>query len=153
MSSRSPELHAPHFVRMEWKRYGGWSIIRGIMILTRLDTVLAVVLAPLVLVRFTPYRRLVPNSVYRWAFLVGLIFSLYWWAEVFWAMHALRLGNEAVGIDVSVALPPVVLSAEAGMCGFIALPKRWRIAPLVFALPCALLAGVYIVLLVYVRLH
>ncbi len=120
------------------------TLLNGLLlILTWADGVLALALAVFLVMRASPYRHLVPPRAYRWAPTVGLLFSLGWWALLFCCLHASqpREGSEDItAFQAYVILPPSILGAEAGVVGFLGLPKLWGTCFLIFGVLSGLLA-------------
>ena len=112
------------------------------------DGVLAAVIGLLLLARASPYRTTVPMRAYRWAFAVGLVLWVAWGASLILGFGAVGGGDTCTAIDVRLAFPAILLGAEAGAAGTIALSWPWKVCPLVFGVVNGLLALAIISLMI-----
>ena len=132
-----------------------FSLLRDLLqVISGADAVFAIGLGLLLIAGATPCKHLVTMKVYRWAFAVGLVFSLGWWVCLLawlYAGEGYSKPDEAVAFDVVVLLPASVLGAEAGMAGWIGLSKPWSVLSVLFAIPNGALTLVILVLIVGAR--
>lgn len=129
-------------------------INRLLIIITWVDGVLALALSILLLTSLTRFAKATPLWLFRWAFGVGVAFSLGWLGLAIYGLRvqeAAQVGEGAENVASLTAhlfLPPSILGAEAGLAGFIGLSKLWALPPLVYGVLSLLLALRIIALLV-----
>ena len=127
---------------------------RLVLTITWVDSILAVALALLLIARGRPYPWLAPPQAFRWAFIVGLIFSLGWWALLICWLYASEkhLGPyDFTGFRTYIALPATILGGEAGVAGLIGLAKPWRMGSLALAVANGLLTVITLTVIVRMR--
>ena len=94
-------------------------------IVTWVDGFLALVLGLLLLALPTPYRTLVPRSVYHGALGAGFVFCITWWLLFVYGFFVRPGTGEAVAVLAWVVLPATLLGVGVGLLGFIEFSKPW----------------------------
>ena len=119
---------------------------------SRVDAIVAVALGFLLLVWASPYRPMAPRAIYRWASGVGLALSLSWWGLLLCELCNHESPDNAMSFMAYLVVPAGILGAEAGVAGFIALPKPWNVGSMVLGTACTLPALALAVVMMRARL-